>query len=242
MLHSSHHSIILRTLLALILLLPGAASALQDQGLASIMSIIDKAMQQYSDKMQQEFASDEDRQLAAQVSADAVVNLSRTLGKLSYSRLQCGQTEVLAEFTQRVQQMPDMYRDPMRDAFQQGFDQSRQETALLSEDECERLTQSRNLGERAPQANVEQPAAERATAEPEPPEDPNLKHLRIAELSGQLAFKKKFCGDDRVVTRDYNELIGNMPPEIQAEAKEAYWSGYQHGKRLNKNLNQDQCQ
>ncbi len=243
MLHRHNHSIILRVLLGLTLILPGTASALEDQGLASIMSIIDKAMQQFSDQTQQEFPSEEARLQAGQVSADTVVNLSRTLGKLSYSRLQCGQAEVLAEFTQRVQQMPENFRDPMRDAFQQGFDQSRNETPLLSEDECQRLTQSRNLGERVPLANVEKPEPEPEVkfSEPEPAEDPNLKHLRIAELSGQLAFKKKFCGDEQVLTRDYNELIGNMPEEIQAEAKEAYWSGYKHGRRLNKNLSQDQC-
>ncbi len=241
MLHKLNHSIILRVLLGLTLSLPGAVSALEDQGLASIMSIIDKAMQQLDDKTQQEFSSEEERQQAWQVSADTVVNLSRTLGKLSYSRLQCGQAEVLVEFTQRVQQMPELFRDPMRDAFQQGFDQSRNETALLSEDECKRLTQSRNLAERAPRANVEQPDPQAEVSVQKPPEDPNLKHLRIAELSGQLAYKKKFCGDEQVLTRDYNELIGSMPQEIQAEAKEAYWSGYKHGRRLNKNLKRQDC-
>ena len=43
--------------------------------------------------------------------------------------------------------MPEVSRDPMRDAFQEGFDKSKEETPLLSEDECQRLTRSRQRSE-----------------------------------------------------------------------------------------------
>ena len=89
---------------------------------------------------------------------------------------------------------------------------------------------------------IETARDDKPAAEPEQEaEDPNLKYLRIAELSGQLAFKKKFCGDDKVLTRDFNQLIGNMPQAIQEQARDAYWSGYKHGRRLNKDLSRDQC-
>lgn len=135
-------------------------------------------------------------------------------------------------------------RDPMRDAFQKGFDKSKDETPLLSADECERLTQSRNLGEKKLEANVKEEPAEKVKEVEKKPElvtDPKLKHLRVAELSGQLAYKRKFCGDKQVVTRDFNEVIKSMPPEFQEEAKISYWKGYKHGKRLNENLTQGQC-
>jgi len=227
-------------------LLPGSVMALQDQGLNSIMSIIDKAVDAFTVKTDDEQGTDEDIEEKAKSASSTIVNLSRTLGKLSYSRLQCGQADVLAEFTQRVQKMPQEYRNSMRDAFQQGFDKSKSETALLSEDECERLTQSRNLGEKEEEeeAGVEVEKAdkvEEVAKEPEPVVDPKLKHLRIAELSGQLAFKRKFCGDNKVVTRDFNEVIGKIPEEFQAEAKEFYWKGYKHGKRLNKSLTKEKC-
>ena len=75
------------------------------------------------------------------VTAELVVQLQRhTLAKLPPSQrwglrecvLLCaalrftgsrrGEAAVLAEFTQRVQLMPPATRDPMRDAFQEGFD------------------------------------------------------------------------------------------------------------------------
>ncbi len=224
---------------------PGSAIALDDQGLSSIMSIIDKAVDAFNNKTEEQQGTEEEQKKKAESASGIIVNLSRTLGKLSYSRLQCGQADVLAEFTQRVQKMPDQFRNRMRDAFQVGFDQSKAETALLSEDECERLTQSRNLGDKKIEANVEEdkPAAEKEKIieKPKLVEDPKLKHMRIAELSGQLAYKRKFCGDDKIVSRDFNEVIRNMPEEFQAEAKLAYWKGYKHGKRLNKNLTQDKC-
>ena len=98
-----------------------------------------------------------------------VVNLSRTLGTLSYSRLQCGQAEVLSEFTQRVQLMPEVSRDPMRDAFQEGFDKSKDETQLLSADECDRLTRSRVRTETVDEANVTEDKSNAAGRSRKPP-------------------------------------------------------------------------
>lgn len=223
--------------------LPSTAFALQDQGLASVLSIIDKVIEEYAKQIEEEGADIDD---IGQQSTSKVISLSRTLGKLSYSRLQCGEADVLAEFTQRVQKLPQDFRDPMRDAFQQGFDQSKDETPLLSEDECQRLTQSRNVGDRKVEANVNEEGENKASdkkdeVKEEVPVDPRLKHMRLAELSGQLAFKRKFCGDNKVVTRDFNEVIGKMPEEYQEEAKDAYWSGYKHGRRLNKGLSKEQC-
>lgn len=229
-------------------LLSGPAHALQDQGLSSIMDIIDRAIGEFNTKSEEQQGSEEEKQKASEAASGTVINLSRTLGKLSYSRLQCGQADVLAEFTQRVQKMPQDFRDPMRDAFQQGFDQSKSETPLLSEDECNRLTQSRTLGDKQVDANVteennkkEQQKKQEVKKVVKPVEDPKLKHLRIAELSGQLAYRRKFCGDNKVVSRDFNEVISRMPQEFQEEAKKSYWKGYQHGKRLNKGLNSENC-
>jgi len=235
-------------LICLSFLLPGAAYALRDQGLSSVMDIIDRAIGQFSAPAADEQLSEEDKTAAAQAASTTVVNLSKTLGKLSYSRLQCGQAEVLAEFTQRVQKMPQDLRDSMRDAFQEGFDQSKAETPLLSEDECERLTESRTRGDKQVEANVKedkknrpQKTEEKKVEKVKPAEDPSLKHMRIAELSGQLAFRRKFCGDNKAVNRDFNEVINKMPDEYQEAAKNAYWKGYKHGKRLNKDFTREQC-
>ena len=109
---------------------PVVQAELQDQGLKSIMDIIDKAIGELAEQAAAE--SDPAALEGALTNATStVVNLSRTLGNLSYSRLQCGQAEVLSEFTQRVQLMPEQSRDPMRDAFQEGFDKSKDETPLL---------------------------------------------------------------------------------------------------------------
>lgn len=238
-------------LLALCLLLGFSASAraeLQDQGLNSIMEIIDKAIAEYKQKA--EAAGDDADPAQFEAATATIVNLSRTLGTLSYSRLQCGEAGVLAEFTQRVQQMPDTSRDPMRDAFQEGFDKSKEETDLLSQDECERLTRSRNRSDTEAEANVaEDPAAQRAEADEEvekvvevkPEEDPKLRFLRIAELSGQLAYKRRFCENEQVFNRDYNEYLESVPEEFREDVKSAYWRGYKHGERLNKNLTRDMC-
>lgn len=225
--------------------LPAQAQALEDQGLSSIISIIDKAIDAFANQKSDENATAEDKKKQNDSASSTIVNLSRTLGKLSYSRLQCGQADVLAEFTARVQKVPAEIQNQMRDAFQQGFDKSKGEEKLLSADECARLTQSRNLGEKAVEDNVEQDKKTKKEAKVEkkpPPEvDPKLRHLRLAELTGQLAYRRKFCGDKEVVTRDFNEVIGKMPKAFQAEAKQAYWKGYKHGKRLNKNLTADHC-
>ncbi len=235
---------LLIVLLALSSLTAGVRAELQDQGLNSIMVIIDKAIEE----LRLQTAGDAEADpVAVENATSAVVNLSRTLGTLSYSRLQCGEAGVLAEFTQRVQKMPEASRDPMRDAFQEGFDKSKEETPLLSQDECERLTRSRNRGERDAEANVSEdesarpaPVAEEAEPESEP-EEPKLRHLRIAEITGQLAYKRRFCADEKVFNRDYNEYLESIPQEYRDEVKDAYWRGYQHGKQLNKNLTRDQC-
>ena len=221
---------------------------LQDQGLNSIMQIIDKAINEITQadlgESNEKGVSDAD---AIKNAITAIVNLSKTLGSLSYSRLQCGQAEVLSEFTQRVQQVPETSRDAMRNAFQAGFDKSKSETALLSEDECNRLTESRirnetvdepNIAEETkPEANQQQTVVE----EEVPPEEPKLRHLRIAELSGQLAYKRKICEGDKVFNRDYNAFVESVPEEYQEEVKKPYWKGYKHGKRLNPNLTSDSC-
>jgi len=218
-----------------------------DQGLNSIMGIIDKAIVELNQQAPEDGSEIDPAVLENATST--VVNLSRTLGTLSYSRLQCGEAGVLAEFTQRVQQMPDDSRDPMRDAFQEGFDKSKEDTPLLSQDECERLTRSRNRDETDSEANVtedkskSEPVAEAVeeVVEELSPEDPKFRHLRVAELSGQLAYKRKFCQDETIFNRDYNEYLESIPEEYREDVKTAYWKGYKHGKRLNKNLTKAKC-
>jgi len=238
---------ILKLLFALFILssLSFAARAeIQDQGLSSIMDIIDKAIAELNQKV--EDGTEVDPAVLENASA-TVINLSRTLGTLSYSRLQCGEAAVLTEFTQRVQLMPDATRDPMRDAFQEGFDKSKEETPILSQDECERLTRSRKRSENQVDANVDAEKDTATTADAEevveelPPEDPKFRHLRVAELSGQLAYKRKFCEDETVFNRDYNDYLESIPTEYREEVKTAYWKGYKHGKRLHKNLSLKQC-
>jgi hypothetical protein len=223
-----------------------ARAEIQDQGLQSIMDIIDKAITELNQKVEDGVEADP---AALENASSTVISLSRTLGTLSYSRLQCGEAAVLAEFTQRVQLMPDATRDPMRDAFQEGFDKSKEETPILSQDECERLTRSRKRSERQDNANVKAEQTKTEVAEPSveeveevlSSEDPKFRHLRVAELSGQLAYKHKFCEDETVFTRDYNEYLESIPEEYREEVKTAYWKGYKHGKRLHKNLTREQC-
>ena len=242
---------LLVVLLALSGVSPSASAELRDQGLKSIMDIIDKAISELEAQTGDDATGQNPEELQASIdkATGTVVNLSRTLGTLSYSRLQCGEANVLSEFTQRVQLMPEQSRDPMRDAFQEGFDKSKEETELLSEDECERLTRSRTRGDTVEEANVREDestaAADPVEAEPEEEivteEDPMFRHMRIAELSGQLAFKRRFCHDEKVFNRDYNEYLESIPEEYREDAKNAYWKGYQHGKRMNKNLTRDKC-
>ena len=223
-----------------------ARAEIQDQGLSSIMDIIDKAIAELNQEVKD--GTEIDPAVLENASA-TVISLSRTLGTLSYSRLQCGEAAVLAEFTQRVQLMPEATRDPMRDAFQEGFDKSKEETPLLSQDECERLTRSRKRSESQADANVNAEKDTIKTAKPSaeeveevlPPEDPKFRHLRVAELTGQLAYKRKFCEDETVFNRDYNDYLESIPTEYREEVKTAYWKGYKHGKRLHKNLSREQC-
>jgi hypothetical protein len=86
-----------------------ARAELQDQGLKSIMDIIDKAVIELAQQASETDSASDPEELEAviQNATSTVVNLSRTLGTLSYSRLQCGQADVLSEFTQRVQLMPE---------------------------------------------------------------------------------------------------------------------------------------
>jgi predicted secreted protein len=243
-----------RILLFLILagsgIAPGVQAELQDQGLKSIMDIIDKAIGELAEQA----AAESDPAVLEDALTNAtatVVNLSRTLGTLSYSRLQCGQAEVLSEFTQRVQLMPEQSRDPMRDAFQEGFDKSKDETPLLSEDECERLTRSRIRSETVDDTNVVEDQSKPSSAarndageeteEVISAEDPKFRYLRVAELSGQLAFKRRFCQDETVFNRDYNEYLESVPEDYREEVKATYWKGYKHGQRMNKNLSSAQC-
>ena len=220
---------------------------LLDQGLNSIMEIIDKAIEDLNQQAPPDGGEIDASELENATST--VVNLSRTLGTLSYSRLQCGEAAVLAEFTRRVQLMPEPSRDPMRDAFQEGFDKSKEETPLLSEDECQRLTASRVRSEQPVDANVtEDPArpepAKAVVKEVESEvvaEDPKFRHMRVAEMTGQLAYRHKVCQDETVFNRDYNEYLESIPEEYREQVKTSYWKGFKHGKRLNKNFTQEQC-
>ena len=220
---------------------------LRDQGLNSIMQIIDKAIDDIGNR--ETGGDNAEADAAALENATAtIVNLSKTLGSLSYSRLQCGEADVLSEFTQRVQKMPEEGRDAMRDAFQEGFDKSKDDTQLLSEDECARLTQARDRSETVDETNVVeenlkkeagQPLAEK---EPElPPEEPRLRHLRIAELSGQLAYKRRICDGKKIFNRDFNAFMESVPEDYLQEVKDMYWKGYRHGRRLNPDLSSDTC-
>jgi predicted secreted protein len=235
------------TILLALLCVQTARAEMQDQGLNSIMEIIDKAIAEITAKPADDGAEVDPAKL--ETATATVVNLSRTLGTLSFSRLQCGEAGVLAEFTSRVQLMPEESRDPMRDAFQEGFDKSKEETPLLSQDECERLTASRNRREAQAEANVKA-AEEKSAARQEPaeevveksaPEDPNFRFMRIAELSGQLAFRRRICDGEKVFNRDYNEYLESIPEEYREQAKASYWKGYKHGKILNKNFTRAQC-
>ncbi|MGD2173377.1 MAG: hypothetical protein PVF80_14795, partial [Gammaproteobacteria bacterium] len=78
-------------------------------------------------------------------------------------------------------------------------------------------------------------------AEETPAEDPKFRFLRIAELSGQLAFRRRICEGEKVFNRDYNEYLQSVPEEYREEAKTSYWKGYRHGKILNKDFTRDQC-
>mgnify|MGYP006928306315 CR=1 FL=1 len=241
---SKSRLIILGTFCGLILSFSSQAE-LRDQGLNSMMVIIDEALVQINAVDPDKKQDDEARKALLENTRASIVNLSRTLGTLSYSRLQCGEAEVLAEFTQRVQQMPENGRDAMRDAFQEGFDKSKAESKLLTVDECKRLTESRNRKEEVTEANVveEKITKQKKKVEkpPVPVEDPKLRHLRVAELSGQLAYKRKFCTDDNVFNRDFNDFLKSVPEALLEEVKTVYWMGYKHGKRLNKNLTKEQC-
>ncbi len=239
-------NLLLAVFLLSVLSFSGRAELL-DQGLNSIMEIIDKAIVELNQQVPEDGSEIDPAVL--ETATGTIVNLSRTLGTLSYSRLQCGEASVLAEFTQRVQQMPDESRDSMRDAFQEGFDKSKENTPLLAEDECERLTRSRNRSDTTAEANVVEDETQ-AKAEPEvveeevkelPAEEPKFRHLRIAELTGQLAYRRKFCQDEKVFNRDYNEYLESIPEDFRDEVKNAYWKGYKHGKRLNKNFTREQC-
>jgi predicted secreted protein len=241
---------LLFVIIAMFSLASGARAELQDQGLNSIMDIIDKAISELAQQTSEADIASDPAELEGVIenATSTVVNLSRTLGTLSYSRLQCGQADVLSEFTQRVQLMPEESRDPMRDAFQEGFDKSKDETPLLSADECQRLTRSRIRTEKVDDANVIQDKAADANTpaveevkEVVVAEDPKFRHLRVAELSGQLAFKSRFCQDEKVFNRDYNEYLESIPEDYRDEVKSAYWKGYKHGERMNKNLTQAQC-
>ncbi len=220
---------------------------LQDQGLNSILQIIDKAIEDTSNTETSGYNAEADA-AALENATRTIVNLSKTLGSLSYSRLQCGEADVLSEFTQRVQKMPEEGRDAMRDAFQEGFDKSKDDTQLLSEDECARLTQARVRTEAVDETNVVEENQIKETGkplvekEPElPPEEPRLRHLRIAELSGQLAYKRKICDGEEVFTRDFNAFMESVPEDYLQEVKDMYWKGYKHGRRMNPDLSSDTC-
>lgn len=219
---------------------------LNDQGLNSIISIIDKAIISLKTPPVDGDAKTDDKDSADKeidLSNSVIVNMAKTLGKLSFSRLQCGEANVLGEFTKRVQSAPEAYQNLMRVAFQEGFDKSKSETKLLSDDECKRLTESRQLKAKKVDDKVKAPKQKIAkeVIEPEVEEDPALKHMRLAHMAGQFAYKKKFCGDKKIINKDFNDIIANMPKEMQKDGKKSYWKGYNQGKRMNKNLSLERC-
>ena len=229
------------TFCALCLLSFSSHAEMQDQGLNSILQIIDKAIEDIVKKDKED--SDYDAAVVENA-LTALSTLSRTLGTLSYSRLQCGQAEVLAEFTQRVQKIPSENQNQVRDAFQAGFDKSKEETPLLSEDECKRLTASRTREDTIdkPQGDVEDEAAPvEEVVEEVDEQEPKRRQLRIAELSGQLAYKTRVCNGKAVFTRDLNAFMETVPEEYLQEVKDSYWEGYKHGRRMNPNLTADTC-
>ena len=238
---SNIRTALLALLLLVVLPFPGHAE-LQDQGLNSILQIIDKAIDDATGMDEEDEGYDKS---VVENATAAIVTLSKTLGNLSYSRLQCGQADVLSEFTQRVLKLPEENRNPMRDAFQEGFDKSKEETVLLSDDECKRLTESRTRDEEVDETLVDvdeeaEAAVEEVVKEPDL-DEPRKRHVRMAELSGQLAFKTMFCQGKQVFTRDYNEFMETVPEEFQQEVKETYWKGYKHGQRMNPYLTSDAC-
>jgi predicted secreted protein len=226
-------------LLSLLLTTPAYAE-LNDQGLNSIISIIDKAIDTLSVEKEDGKTPAKDE---TEVSNSILVNMAKTLGKLSFSRLQCGEATVLGEFTKRVQLAPEQYQNLMRVAFQEGFDKSKADTKLLSDDECKRLTESRQLKAEVVEDKVKAPKkiAEKEKKKETEAEDPSLKHMRLAYMAGQFAYKKKFCGNKGIINKDFNEIMSSMPKEMQKEGKKTYWKGYKQGKRMNKNLTKDDC-
>ena len=72
-------------------------------------------------------------------------------------------------------------------------------------------------------------------------EEPMRRQLRIAELSGQLAYKTRVCNGKAVFTRDLNAFLETVPEDYLQEVKDSYWQGYQHGRRMNPNLTADTC-
>ncbi len=236
----------LSTLFVTLALSFNAQAALNDQGLNSIISIIDTAISalptaQVGDKTSSE-STKTNEEIATDLSNSTIVNMARTLGKLSFSRLQCGEASVLGEFTKRVQAVPKAYQNLMRNAFQDGFDKSRTTSKLLSDDECKRLTESRQLKAEVAEDKIKAPTKETVKEEqPKAVEDPSLQHMRLAHMTGQFAYKRKYCGDKNIVTQDYNSIIAGMPKDIQKKGREAYWKGFQQGKRMNKYLTLDNC-
>ena len=76
---------LLLVLLALSSLATGARAEMQDQGLKSIMDIIDKAISELTEQAASDAAQQDPEQLEASINnaTSTVVNLSRTLGTLS---------------------------------------------------------------------------------------------------------------------------------------------------------------
>lgn len=231
-----------------------SAQSLNDQGLDSLLAIIDKATQtalkpESNNEANNNQEGTTDSAAAAAIALKTVVNLSRTLGRLGYSRLQCGETGVLSEFTKRVQLLPTETREAMRAAFQEGFDRSKGETELISEDQCERLRQSRSLGaqqaKEAAEANVEtsRKATPKKTApkveQVKTPEEEQQRYMRIAQITGQLASRHQLCGDKAALQKLYREMMQGIPKDFKADAKKSYSEGLKHGQRLNKG---HQCQ
>jgi len=242
-------------LLSLFLLLaPGLsiqADTLNDQGLDSLLAIIDKASANLIKKAADESAEEPaEEQQQGEIASGTIVNLSRTLGRLGYSRLQCGETGVLSEFTKRVQLLPVELREGMRAAFQEGFDRSKSDTDLISEDECKRLKESRSVGSQqakgASAANVETdqapPPKAKKQAAPEvvkTPEDEAQRFERIARITGQMASRYQMCGDRKELEKLYLQMMEKIPQDFKARSQKAYYKGLKQGRRLNQGF---QCQ
>ena len=71
---------VFRVLILPLFLIASPLQALEDQGLSSIMSIIDKAVEEFKKVAEDEQLTEEDRLAKTKSTSSTIVNLARTLG------------------------------------------------------------------------------------------------------------------------------------------------------------------